>query len=98
LVADTTAWLNTRNQVPSPELLEAWRAILMAHTIARLSMPDEPDDAADMGMELLEDMSKLVEKPRFPEYQRAVTQAIDHLATDPAMMQNAVMKFSSDDE
>lgn len=94
LVSQTADWLAMRDESPSPELSEAWRSMMLAAMLSKTAMPDAPEDEiADFGYDLLKDMSSRVEASRYPEHHRAVGQVLDHLTTDPLLMQKAVLEF-----
>jgi hypothetical protein len=93
LAADTAAWLRARNQSTSPELLEAWRSIMLASMMATLAKPGvSEDENADLTVRFLNDLSARIETAQMADYQKAVDLAMEHLETDPSMMTNAVLK------
>lgn len=95
LAQETTHWLEARNQAASPELMEAWRSMILATTIAKAALPDDPegDDAADLAYETLEELTARIELSRAVPYQQAVEQMLDFLENDPAAMRNAILKY-----
>lgn len=93
LAAETAGWLATRGDTPSPELVEAWGAIVLASMLSRSAMPDGSDeDVAAFGYELLEGLAARIETSRLEEYDQAVTQALAHLEIDAILMQKALLK------
>lgn len=93
LVAETAPWLQAQGDTPSPELLEAWKSVMLASMLSNQAMPDADDeDRADFGFELLQSMSGRIHGDRAAEYQHAVGQVLRHLETDSMMMQKAVLK------
>lgn len=93
LAAETADWLAMRGDTPSPELVEAWGAIVLASMLSRSAMPDGSDeDVAGFGYELLEGLAARIETSRLAEYDAAVRQALAHLEIDAALIQKAVLK------
>jgi hypothetical protein len=99
LAEQTAAWLSSRNEIPSPELLEAWTSMMIAAATSKLSIPDADDEqVADLGYEMLKEVSGRIEESRFAEYERAVGQVFDHMQTDADMIKNAVLKYGLEGE
>jgi hypothetical protein len=93
LVAQTAAWLAARMQIPSPELLEAWKALVLSTALAQAATPDgEPDDFAEFEAEMMRDMIELFDPSRSDEIVRAIGQALDHLSDDPLSIRRAMAK------
>ena len=94
LALETANWLKHRNETPSSELFEAWRSAMLAAMLSKAAMLDAPnDDVAQFGHDLLESMSARIEESAVAQYDQAVEQVLEHLQTDPLMMQNAVLKY-----
>jgi hypothetical protein len=94
LAKETAAWLAARDQTPSPELPEAWQSIMLASLLSKSAMPDAPEEeVADVGFDLLQELSSRIDESRSAEHHKAVGQALEYLHTDPKMMQNAVLKY-----
>jgi hypothetical protein len=94
LATRTTTWLAGRGDAPSPELLDAWRSVMLAAMISRSAMPDAPEeDIADFGFEMLRDVSRRLDESRFAAHQQAVGQVLEHLQTNTRMMEEAVLDY-----
>lgn len=99
LASETAAWLKARGEAPSPELFAAWGSIMLATILSKAAMPDAPQrDAADFGVKLLTGLAGRIEKQHRAEYRKAVHQALEHLQTEPMMMQNAMLKYGLGDD
>jgi hypothetical protein len=93
LTKGTAAWLIVRDVAPSPELMNAWKSILLATAMSNAAMPDAPPaERADFSHELLETLSEKIEEMQTDEYERALDQVLEHLASNPRMMDEAMAK------
>lgn len=93
LATETATWLAARNETPSAELPEAWTSMLIASILSKASMPEADDkEVADFGYDLLVELGGRIDESRFAEYDRAVGQTLDHIRTDPLMMQKGVLE------
>src|SRR6185437_10688141 len=83
LAGETGSWLRaTRRDEPSPELVEAWKAILCAAMLSEAAMPDAPmTETMELGDEILSAFAQQVEPSRSNAYQHAIEQALEHLKT-----------------
>lgn len=87
----TRAWLAARGETPSPELLEAWRSILLVAMLSQAAMPDAPRmRRAEFSNDLLADVTRRLEPDRAVEHGHAVEQIEGHLRADPAIIQRVV--------
>jgi hypothetical protein len=83
----TTAWLLSKGETASPQLFEAWRSLLVAVSLAELSMPDSPvNEVSKLSIKMLEGLSDRIDDEILEVYEKAVVQARDHLAIDPELM------------
>ncbi|HEV2295385.1 MAG TPA: hypothetical protein VGR35_16155 [Tepidisphaeraceae bacterium] len=99
LAQATADWLAARGDTPSSELVDAWRSMMLATMLTKSAMPDDSeDDVADFSYDLLEDMVRGADESRRRELHRAVGQMLEHLQTDPMMMQKTVLKIGFADE
>ena len=93
LTKETAIWLSGRDMAPSPELMTAWKSILLATQMSNAVLPDAPaDERADFSRGLLENMSEQFEEMQTDEYGRALNQVLEHLASNPTMMKEVVLK------
>ncbi|HEY1923528.1 MAG TPA: hypothetical protein VGG44_12320 [Tepidisphaeraceae bacterium] len=93
LTKETASWLGARGDEPSPGLNEAWRHVLLANLMARTVMPNAPrDEIDDLSFDMLEELSGEIEDPRYPEYDRGITQVLAHLESDPKLMDIELQK------
>jgi len=84
----TKAYLLERGQEPSPELFSAWQNLLIARLMAGAALQGVPQEQIDdFTYQLLQGLSERVEDPRAAELDRAVEQVLEHLETDPQIMQ-----------
>lgn len=92
LMEETTTWLAARSESPSSELFEAWRTVMLASFVSKVAMGDAPDEeAAELGFELIRDFSGRIDDHLSTSYGQAVGQVLEHLETDSALMQRAVL-------
>ncbi len=99
LAADTAKWLEARTDNASPGLLEAWRSMMLAATLSKAAILDGPEDeVADLTYDFLKELSARIEPSRSTEHHRAVEQILEHLQTDPLLMQKAVLKYGLADQ
>lgn len=91
LADQTRAWLATQQQPASPELPEAWTCIILASALTSVAVPD-PDSpaAAKLSTALLDELPLRNDPSRQPEISRAINQVLDHLDTDPTLIQTAL--------
>ena len=91
LAGETEDWLRrTRHDEPSPELVEAWKAIMCASMLSKAAMQDaNKADLAQLGAEILSALEQQVERSRSAAYQRAVKQALEHLHTGMKSLEEA---------
>jgi hypothetical protein len=93
LSEQTTAWLAAQGRKPPVELFEAWRTMLLTSALAATSMPGAPPSELEkFGGELLESMHGRLGEERHLSHTEAIDQVVEHLETDPALMQRATFK------
>lgn len=93
LAEETAKWLAKKNQTPVPQLAEAWQSIMLARMLSKIAMPNATEDeVSNAGYELLRNIitGSADSEPAQPT--AAIAQALEHLLTDPPMMQNAILK------
>jgi hypothetical protein len=93
LAFETAEWLKAHQDLPSEELFEAWRSMMMAAALSKSAMPDAPEEVVeDFSCNLLESLSNRIEPSHAEEYHRALKQALRHLQTDNLIMEKAALK------
>ncbi len=106
LATQTAAWLAKRNETPSPELIDAWKAVMVARVLTNSALTatsgaqgDLVEDRGDLAADILDDLGNGVEDSRFYDWSIATNQVVEHLNTDPPMMQKAILTYGLlDDE
>jgi hypothetical protein len=93
LAAETASWLETQGDQPSPELQEAYKAMLIARVLAYSASPDAPDDEAiALTQEILSTLFEKVEVSRAKEFHRAAEQALRHIKMEPRLVQKVIRR------
>lgn len=88
LTEKTKAYLLAQGQEPSAELFSAWQNLLVARLMASMALQESPQEEIDaFTYQLLQGVSQRVEESRAAELHRAVEQMLEHLETNPQMMQ-----------
>jgi len=96
VAAQTVDWLRVRGQTPSPELPEAWRALMLATIMTNAAMPDTPaSEGAEFTKKLLKEISGRIEESRAAEYDRAMSQVREHFLADPQLVKKAALKAAA---
>jgi hypothetical protein len=93
LASQTAEWLKAHQHLPSDQLFEAWKSMILASLLATSTIPDAPnDEVADFSGELLESLTKRIDPSDVDEYERAIQQAFKHLEADKTVVQKVVLK------
>jgi hypothetical protein len=94
LTAKTIAFLRSRGELPSTELLEAWRSTLLATLLANAAMPGQPrGQVVTFARELLDGLGDRIGDPSFPEYERGLSQASEYLAANVGLVKDVIAEF-----
>jgi hypothetical protein len=66
---------------------------LLATLLAKIAMPTATeDDIADLSFDLLQELSGEIESSNFAQYNRGVTQVLDHVDSNPSLMEVEMQK------
>jgi len=99
VLAETTAWVTSKGKTPSPELDEAWQAIMLSSMTAKAALPEprDPKEYAELSNKLLADIARQFEPQRRREFERAIGQVRAHLEADKGLLRRAIDLPSEDD-
>ena len=69
LASRTADWLKAHQDMPSAELFEAWRSMMLATFLSKAAMPEAAEEVvADVIAELLKSFANRIEPSRDREY------------------------------
>jgi hypothetical protein len=94
LAASTTEWLKGRDETPSTELLEAWRTYAAGLFIGSFTRTAPTDVRRSMDSMFLQAFTNRIDSSRFDEYQLAIKQTTEHLASRLHMLHEALARNS----
>jgi hypothetical protein len=91
LAEKTSQWAVSRNQIPATDLVRAWEGVVTALMLAKAAHPGGTDkQVQDFGAQLLRNMADELEVSERKAFELSIDQAMAHLVTDPAVMQDAM--------
>jgi len=87
LAEQTANWVAARGQAPSPELLDAWRSLILTVTMSKTAMPEaSAKEYADVTLKLLNDFASRIDPSRIAAYRLAADQVTEHFRADPQLV------------
>ncbi len=98
LVTQTTSWLAARGEIPSPELFEGWRTVMLSGTLASAAIPDgDADEIATLSADLIMEIVSRVGLDRLEAHEQGISQALVHLTSDPQIVKKAILQHGLDE-
>jgi hypothetical protein len=90
MTAQTSDWLAARDEQPAPELLDAWRSVLIGLSMTDAIMPDEGSPQFEVFEEVMIGLRDRIDPDRIAEYDCALGKVLDHLETDPKLISRSL--------